>query len=149
MSNINDMYRKFFGITALTESTDLEEAELLNKITDYRGGVLYQLVDPAMAADVKRDIAQFAAKKKIHIIKTKFDDANGKGFFYFRLGEDPGKESQRIQGFISQLPEVKVFKFTTLKQPNPHHSPEEAPTPDAPTPEVPMRRPTRIDTKTQ
>jgi hypothetical protein len=125
MSNIKDMYRKFFGITELNESTDLDEAELVNKITDYRGGVLYQLIDPATAADVKRDIAQFAAKKKIHIIKTKFDDAAGKGFFYFRLGEDPGKESQRIQGFISQLPEVKKFKFTTLKQPSPTTAPVE------------------------
>ena len=106
MSNLNDMYRKFFGISTLNESADLEEADLLNKISDYRGGVLYQLIDPATALDVKKDIAQFAAKKKMHIIKTKFDDAAGKGFFYFRLGEDPGKESQRIQGFISQLPEV-------------------------------------------
>ena len=125
MSNIKDMYRKFFGITELNESTDLDEAELVNKITDYRGGVLYQLIDPATAADVKRDIAQFAAKKKMHIIKTKFDDAAGKGFFYFRLGEDPGKESQRIQGFISQLPEVKKFIFTTLKQPSPTTAPVE------------------------
>ncbi len=48
----------------------------------------------------------------MHVIKTKFDDASGKGFFYVRLGEDPAKESQRIQGFISQLPEVEKFKFT-------------------------------------
>ena len=72
---------------------------------------------------------QFAAKKKMHIIKTKFNDAAGKGFFYFRLGEDPGKESQRIQGFISQLPEVSRFKFTTLKQPNPTEAPREEPAP--------------------
>lgn len=130
MSNIKNMYRKFFGITELNESTDLDEAELVNKITDYKGGVLYQLIDPATASDVKRDIAQFAAKKKMHIIKTKFDDAAGKGFFYFRLGEDPGKESQRIQGFISQLPEVKKFKFTTLKQPSPTEAPVDM---DAPT----------------
>ena len=68
MSDINKMYKKFFGSTALHESTDLDEAELLNKITDYKGGVLYQLIDPATAADVKRDIAQFAEKKKMHII---------------------------------------------------------------------------------
>jgi hypothetical protein len=125
MSNLNDMYRKFFGITTVTESSELEEADLINKISDYRGGVLYKLIDPATAADVKKDIAQFAAKKKMHIIKTKFDDAAGKGFFYFRLGEDPGKESQRIQGFISQLPEVERFKFTTLTQPNPTQAPAE------------------------
>ena len=129
MSNLNDMYRKFFGIYTLNETVDLEEADLLNKISDYRGGVLYQLIDPATALDVKRDIMQFAAKKKMHIIKTKFNDAAGKGFFYFRLGEDPGKESQRIQGFISQLPEVSRFKFTTLKQPNPTEAPREEPAP--------------------
>tara|TARA_Y100000389_G_scaffold205045_1_gene262395 strand:+ start:5458 stop:5877 length:420 start_codon:yes stop_codon:yes gene_type:complete len=129
MSNLNDMYRKFFGITTVTESSELEEADLINKISDYRGGVLYKLIDPATALDVKRDITQFAAKKKMHIIKTKFDDAAGKGFFYFRLGEDPGKESQRIQGFVSQLPEVEKFKFTTLKQPSPTEAPVEAPRP--------------------
>jgi len=48
----------------------------------------------------------------MHVIKTKFQDENGKGFFYVRLGEDPAKESQRIQGFISQLPEVEKFSFT-------------------------------------
>ena len=48
----------------------------------------------------------------MHVITSKFNDAGGKGFFYVRLGEDPAKESQRIQGFISQLPEVSKFKFT-------------------------------------
>ena len=70
MSNINDMYRKFFGVSAVNETVDLDEADLVNKITDYKGGVLYQLNDPATAADVKKDIAQFATKKKIHIIKN-------------------------------------------------------------------------------
>ena len=130
MSNLNDMYHDFFGFKKITEN--LEEADLLNKISDYRGGVLYKLNDPATAQDVRSDIQQFAEKKKMHVIKTKFDDAKGLGFFYFRLGEDPGKESQRIQGFISQLPEVKTFKFTTLQKPatevpQPTPAPEPAP----------------------
>ena len=134
MSNIDDMYKDFFGLKKINEAqieTSIEdldavkaqsddkdtikvvkEADLVNKISDYRGGVVYKLHDPRTGADVKQDIAQFATKKKMHIIRTQFDDAKGIGFFHFRLGEDPGKESQRIQGFISQLPEVKVFKFT-------------------------------------
>lgn len=125
MSNKN-MYHDFFGIK-INES--LEEADLLNKISDYQGGVLYKLIDPASSADVRNDINQFAAKKKMHIIKTNFDDARGIGFFYFRLGEDPGKESQRIQGFVSQLPEVMKFKFTTLKKREPTRAPQEVPVP--------------------
>jgi hypothetical protein len=117
MSNIDDMYKDFFGLKKINEN--LEEADLVNKISDYRGGVVYKLHDPRTGADVKKDIAQFATKKKMHIIRTQFDVAKGIGFFHFRLGEDPGKESQRIQGFISQLPEVKVFKFTIGQQPKP------------------------------
>tara|TARA_R110000751_G_scaffold69250_1_gene140758 strand:- start:347 stop:775 length:429 start_codon:yes stop_codon:yes gene_type:complete len=113
MLNVNDMYRKFFGFKKINESPELEEADLLNHMTDYRGGVVYQLHNPATAIDVRKDIQQFAAKKKMHVIKTQFNDVQGLGFFQFRLGEDPGKESQRIQGFISQLPEVARFKFTT------------------------------------
>ena len=75
MSNLNDMYHDFFGFKKITEN--LEEADLLNKISDYRGGVLYKLNDPATAQDVRSDIQQFAEKKKMHVIKTKFDDAKG------------------------------------------------------------------------
>jgi len=101
------MYHQYFGMKSQTN-----EADLINKISDYKGGFLYKLIDPATAGNVKADIQAFLNKKGMHVIKTKFDDASGKGFFYVRLGEDPAKESQRIQGFISQLPEVEKFKFT-------------------------------------
>jgi hypothetical protein len=107
MSNIDNMYHQYFGMKSQTN-----EADLINKISDYKGGFLYKLIDPATAGNVKADIQAFLNKKGMHVIKTKFDDASGKGFFYVRLGEDPAKESQRIQGFISQLPEVEKFKFT-------------------------------------
>ena len=107
MSNFDNMYHDFFGM-----KLKLNEADLLNKLTDYKGGFLYKLIDPATSGNVKADIQAFLNKKQMHVIKTKFDDANGKGFFYVRLGEDPAKESQRIQGFISQLPEVEKFSFT-------------------------------------
>jgi len=107
MSNIDNTYRQYFGMKSQTN-----EADLINKISDYKGGFLYKLIDPATAGNVKADIQAFLNKKGMHVIKTKFDDAAGKGFFYVRLGEDPAKESQRIQGFVSQLPEVEKFKFT-------------------------------------
>jgi len=107
MSNIDNTYRQYFGMKSQTN-----EADLISKISDYKGGFLYKLIDPATAGNVKADIQAFLNKKGMHVIKTKFDDAAGKGFFYVRLGEDPAKESQRIQGFVSQLPEVEKFKFT-------------------------------------
>jgi hypothetical protein len=107
MSNFDNMYHDFFGM-----KLKLNEADLLNKLTDYRGGFLYKLIDPATAGNVKADIQAFLNKKGMHVITSKFNDAEGKGFFYIRLGEDPAKESQRVQGFISQLPEVSKFKFT-------------------------------------
>lgn len=107
MSNNDNMYHQYFGMKSQTN-----EADLINKISDYKGGFLYKLIDPATAGNVKADIQAFLNKKGMHVIKTKFDDSSGKGFFYVRLGEDPAKESQRIQGFISQLPEVEKFKFT-------------------------------------
>ena len=116
-----NMYHDFFGMS-------IKEADLLNKISDYKGGVLYKLIDPATAGNVKADIQAFLNKKGMHVIKTKFDDAAGKGFFYIRLGEDPAKESQRIQGFISQLPEVEKFSFTLKpiqKQVTPNNLPDE------------------------
>ena len=133
MSKFDNMYKDFFGLKKINEAIEFDdpkkaaefakenpeapvkvtEADLLNKISDYKGGVLYKLFDPATAGNVKADIQAFLNKKGMHVIKTKFDDANGKGFFYIRLGEDPAKESQRVQGFISQLPEVEKFAFTT------------------------------------
>ena len=142
MSEFDNMYKDFFGLKNLKEQSDktkeiedltaaqaelnkqlaktaeLEksmktEADLINKISDYKGGVLYKLIDPATAGNVKADIQAFLNKKGMHVINTRFKDDEGKGFFYIRLGEDPAKESQRIQGFISQLPEVEKFSFTT------------------------------------
>ena len=80
MSNIDNTYRQYFGMKSQTN-----EADLINKISDYKGGFLYKLIDPATAGNVKADIQAFLNKKGMHVIKTKFDDAAGKGFFYVRL----------------------------------------------------------------
>jgi hypothetical protein len=105
----------------LTE-TELEEAQLINNMTDYRGGVQYMLYDPAMADNVANEIRNFATKKKIYVINYKRSRDGKFGYFHFRIGDDPAKESQQIQGFISSKPEIKHFRFkildTTKKQIN-------------------------------
>jgi len=105
----------------LTEA-DLEEAQLINNMTDYRGGVQYMLYDPAMADNVANEIRNFATKKKIYVINYKRSRDGKFGYFHFRIGDDPAKESQQIQGFISSKPEIKHFRFkildTTKKQIN-------------------------------
>ncbi len=127
MSNFDNMYHDFFGMKSQTN-----EADLLNKLTDYKGGFLYKLIDTSTAGNVKADIQAFLNKKGMHVIKTKFDDAAGKGFFYVRLGEDPAKESQRIQGFVSQLPEVSKFKFTLRPIQKVTNNPNDEQTPQIP-----------------
>ena len=44
MSNFDNMYHDFFGMKSQTN-----EADLLNKLTDYKGGFLYKLIDPSTA----------------------------------------------------------------------------------------------------
>lgn len=105
----------------LTEN-ELEEAQLINNITDYKGGVQYMLRDVAMAENVAGEIKQFAAKKKIYVVKhTKSRSGKG-GYFYFRLGEDPAKESQQLQGYLSQKPEIKYFRFKVLPEQQPRQN---------------------------
>jgi hypothetical protein len=33
------------------------------------------------------------------------------GYIYYRLGEDPALESQKLQGYLAQKPELKHFRF--------------------------------------
>jgi len=93
---------------------DLEEATLDNSITEYQGGVQWVLNDPAMAKHVMQDISEWAQKKGFTIITKKISKSGKVGYIYFRLGEDPAKESQRIQGYVSQTPEIKQFRFKVL-----------------------------------
>ena len=98
-------------VTEKIKTTDLDEAELINHITDYRGGVEYVVRNPAEAKQVSAEIRDWAEKKGFVVIKQKVS-ANGKiGYFYFKLGQDPALESQKIQGYIAQKPEVKHFRF--------------------------------------
>lgn len=142
MNKLSKMYRSFFGInevvtvnaddpnldqkldkieknapgTEVQVEGDLEEAQLINKMTDYRGGIQYKLYDPAMAQNVAHEIKNFAEKKKIYTIKHSKSRNGLYGYFHFRLGDDPAKESQQLQGYISQKPEIKYFRFKVLGQ---------------------------------
>ena len=106
-----NLYREFFRM-----KKTIDEAELINKITDYQGGVVYKLFDPSTYANVRADIEAFANKKGLQVIQNKFSAERGIGYMRFSQTEDPGKDSQRIQGFISQLPEVMKFKFKIIQR---------------------------------
>jgi len=108
------------GLNVKLENNDIDEARLINNITDYRGGVEYVLRDPAEAQSVANEIKEWSQKKGFTIIKHTISSSGKVGYFYFRLGEDPARESQRIQGYIAQKPEIKHFRFNVrAAKPNP------------------------------
>lgn len=93
---------------------DLAEADLTNQINDYRGGVVYTVIDPTQASIIAKTIRRWTAKKGFTMIKHEKSPRGTKGYFYFRLGTDPGTEAQRIQGYFAQLPGIKHFEFRVL-----------------------------------
>ena len=110
MNIFKKMYQEYFGYK-LNETRDIDEAQLVNNISDYRGGVEYIVNDPAEAQSVAEEIRQWTTKKGFTIIKHSISKSGKIGYFYFRLGDDPGEESQKIQGYFSQKPELKHFRF--------------------------------------
>ena len=138
MSKFKNMYKEFFGLKEqqnipkisdedvknaedfaaalepLTE-TELEEAQLVNNLSDYNGHVIYQLRDPQEANPVAKEIQRWTTKKGFTIISHEKSKSGRTGYFYFSLGEDPGTESQKIQGYFAQLPELLKFAFKAPK----------------------------------
>jgi len=110
MNIFKKMYQEYFGYM-LNETYDIDEAQLINNLTDYRGGVEYIVRDPAEAMSVAEEIKQWTERKGFTIIKHSISKSGKIGYFYFRLGDDPGEESQRIQGYFAQKPELKHFRF--------------------------------------
>jgi hypothetical protein len=110
MNIFKKMYQEFFGYN-LNEMHDIEEAQLINNLTDYRGGVEYIVRDPAESASVAEEIKQWTQSKGFTIIKHSISKSGKIGYFYFRLGDDPALESQKIQGYLAQKPELKHFRF--------------------------------------
>ena len=113
-AEIKKMTDQGLDVKLETLDTDLDEATLDNSITEYQGGVQWVLNDPATAKHVMDDISSWAKKKGFTIITRKISKSGKVGYIYFRLGEDPAKESQRIQGYVSQTPEIKQFRFKVL-----------------------------------
>lgn len=137
MNKLKKLYKEFFGITEQPEKGSIsvkdpakagelankgfdvklvDEAQLINHMTDYRGGVEYVIYDAAQAQTVANDIQQWSEKKGFTVINKKISKSGTVGYFYFRLGEDPARESQKIQGYVSQLPSVKHFRFNVRSQ---------------------------------
>jgi hypothetical protein len=122
MNTFKKLYRDFFG---LNESFDpnseklVDEAKLVNGIDEYKGGIVYAIKDPAQAQKVSDDIKQWTEKKGFTIIKRTISKNGKGGYFYFRLGEDPQKEAQRIQGYFAQRLELAAFKFKVRGEANP------------------------------
>jgi hypothetical protein len=52
----------------------------------------------------------------IKVINKSISSTGKVGYFLFRLGEFPAKESQKIQGYISQMPQLKHFRFNVKNQ---------------------------------
>ena len=101
--------------TTLGES-ELEEAQLVNNLTDYRGGVEYVLRDSATAQQTAQEIQEWAERKGFVVIKKTISPSGKIGYFYFRLGQDPALESQKLQGYLAQKPELKHFRFNVRQQ---------------------------------
>jgi hypothetical protein len=150
MSKFKKMYRDFFGLkeamsaedseivktnmekiatdaerfkAAMTSEELIDEAQLVNNLTDYAGHVIYQLRDPQEAMSVAKEIQRWTTKKGFTIIKHEKSKSGRTGYFYFRVGEDPGSESQKIQGYFAQLPELSKFAFKTPRSKNPRRRP--------------------------
>jgi len=101
---------------ALGEDENIDEAQLINNITDYRGGVEFVLRDPSAAQAVVDEIQQWTAKKGITLVTKKISKSGKVVYMYFRLGQDPSSEAQKVQGYLSQMPELKHFRFN-VRQP--------------------------------
>jgi hypothetical protein len=112
VQNAKDMAAAMLSMkNALKMEAEIDEARLVNNITDYRGGVEYVLRDPADAQSVAQEIADWTSRKGFTIVSKKISKTGKVGYFYFRLGQDPALESQKIQGYLAQKPEIKHFRF--------------------------------------
>ena len=98
------------------QEIDIDEAQLVNNLTDYRGGIEYVLRDPATAQQTSQEIQEWAERKGFTVIKKTISPTGKIGYFYFRLGQDPALESQKLQGYLAQKPELKHFRFNVKQQ---------------------------------
>jgi hypothetical protein len=112
MNNLKKLYKDFFGLREQTvPTTVVDEAQLVNNLTDYKGGIEYVIRDPQLAQSVSDEIRQWAEKKGFTIIKHVISKTGRVGYMYFRLGEDVALDSQKLQGYLAQKLELKHFRF--------------------------------------
>jgi hypothetical protein len=137
MKTLKKLYKDFFGLKEQAEKGSIsvkdpkqaedlakkgldvklvDEAQLINNITDYRGGVEFVLRDPSTAQAVVDNIQQWTAKKGITLVTKKISKSGNVVYMYFRLGQDPAAEAQKVQGYLAQMPELKHFRFN-VRQP--------------------------------
>jgi len=138
MNTFKKLYRDFFGLTESVHTSDeklVDEAKLVNGIDEYQGGIVYAIKDPAQAQSVSDDIKTWAEKKGFTIIKRTISKSGKNGYFYFRLGDDPEKDAQRVQGYFAQRLELAAFKFKVRGEANPAR--------ELPAPEMQTKRPMR------
>ena len=119
-----EKYANALKKAGLIGEEEIDEARLVNHLTDYRGGVEYVLRNPAEAQSVSDEIKQWAESKGFVVVTQKVSKTGKVGYFYFRLGQDPALESQKIQGYIAQKPEIKHFRFNVRGQQKPQVRPE-------------------------
>ena len=112
----NQELKKTADIMHSMTEADLDEAQLVNNITDYQGGIEYVLRDPATAQQTAQEIQEWAERKGFTIIKKSISTSGKVGYFYFRLGQDPALESQKLQGYLAQKPELKHFRFNVKNE---------------------------------
>ena len=151
MNTIKKLYKEFFGLKeetnpipkigdadieqlkkyndalkqikqTMSEEENIDEAQLVNHIHDYRGGVEYVLRDASQAKEVAAQIQDWTTKKGFTVVKHTISKSGKIGYFYFRLGEDPEREAQRIQGYFSSKIEIKFFRFKVKEKQTPQRT---------------------------
>ena len=110
-AGVIELTKNLKDLTSNIGESEIDEAQLVNNLTDYRGGIEYVVRDPQTAQSVLDEIRQWSEKKGFTIIKSMISKTGRIGYIYYRLGEDPALESQKMQGYLAQKPELKHFRF--------------------------------------
>ena len=135
-AGVIELTKNVSALTSLVGESEIDEAQLVNNLTDYRGGIEYVVRDSQTAQSVLDEIRQWSEKKGFTIIKSMLSKTGRIGYIYYRLGEDPALESQKLQGYLAQKPELKHFRFHVRGEQQSSQS-------TAPTTPTPTRNPQR------
>jgi threonine dehydrogenase-like Zn-dependent dehydrogenase len=95
------------GLDVNLTETELEEANLLNTIHDYKGGVEWVLFDTQYAKHVMSDISEWATKKGFDII---FECSGSEELFNFSI--TALKKKGQLVILSNQIQDIKLSKKT-------------------------------------